>query len=244
MSGRLNGKVAIVTGGAGPIGSAIAKAYAAEGAQVVVADKCAVDGVDFVETDMKDREQVKAMAKAVADKYGKIDILVNSNGMYFSKPFLECTDEDWWNVMDTNLLTDIYAMWEVLPYMIEAKSGSVINIASKIGANRPNNEAAFHSFANGALVHVSKCINMDMAKEGIRVNCISAGITDDAIEAAPLWKNFIDPGVIPMGRTMKPEEVAGAAVYLASDEASFVSGALIEVDGGWVGGEHMTARDC
>lgn len=153
---RLDGKSAIVTGGASGIGAAIAKAYAAEGASVVVADIKETEGKSvvqeivesggkaiFVTTDMKDRKQVEAMAAAAEKEYGKIDILTNSVGIMLSKPFLECTDEEWWNLMDTNILTHVYAMWEVIPYMRKIGKGSIINVSSKLGTNRPNNQKLF-----------------------------------------------------------------------------------------------------
>lgn len=258
MSARLDGKVAIVTGGASGIGAAIAKAYAAEGAAVVVADinaaggEAVVSGITgnggkavFIEADMKDREQVKAMAAVAENQYGKIDILTNSVGIMLSKPFLACTDEDWWNIMDTNILTHVYAMWEVIPYMRKQGKGSIINVSSKLGTNRPNNQEAFYTFASAALTMVSRSAQMDMAKEGIRINVLAPGMTDtEAVKKIESWKNFADPAAIPMGRFADPAEIANAAVFLASDESSYVSGLMMEVDGGWVGGEHMTATDC
>lgn len=258
MSARLDGKVAIVTGGASGIGAAIAVAYAAEGASVVVADINTTGGeavvkeikgnggkAKFIATDMKDREQVKAMAAAAEKEYGKIDILTNSVGIMFSKPFLECTEDDWWNVMDTNVLTHVFAMWEVIPYMQKQGKGSIVNVSSKLGTNRPNNQEAFYTFASAALTMVSRSAQMDMAKEGIRINVLAPGMTNtEAVKKIESWKKFEDPLVIPMGRFADPEEIANAAVFLASDESSYVSGLMLEVDGGWVGGEHMTATDC
>ncbi len=255
---RLDGKSAIVTGGASGIGAAIAKAYAAEGASVVVADINEAGGeavvqdiienggkAVFIATDMKDRSQVGALAAAAEKEYGKIDILTNSVGIMLSKPFLDCTDEDWWNLMDTNILTHVYAMWEVIPYMRKIGKGSIINVSSKLGTNRPNNQEAFYTFASAALTMVSRCAQMDMAKENIRINVLAPGMTDtEAVKKIESWKNFADPSAIPMGRFAAPEEIANAAVFLASDESSYVSGLMMEVDGGWVGGEHVTATDC
>lgn len=254
---RLNGKVAIVTAAASGIGKATAIRYAAEGAKVAVVDKDAENGqavVDAIKaaggdaelfvTDMKDRNQVKAMAAAVADKYGKIDILTNCVGYLFSKPFLECTDEDWWDVMDTNVLANIYAMWEVVPYMQKQKKGSIVNVVSKLGAIRPNDMEAFYSFAAGAMTMVSKCAQLDLVKDGIRVNVVAPGFTNTPqTEGNERYAKFKEPIAIPMGRFAEPEEVANVALFLASDEASYVSGAVYEVDGGHVGGEHVTHAD-
>ena len=258
MGERLDGKVAIVTGGATGIGAAIAKAYGKEGAKVVLADINATDGTKvvndivrsggeaiFVETNMRDRDAVKALAETAEAKYGKIDILTNSVGIMMSKPFLECTDKDWWDVMDTNILTHVYAMWEVIPYMRKQGKGSIINISSKIGTNRPNNQEAIYAFASAGLTMVSRSAQMDMAKENIRINVIAPGMTNtEAVKKIESWKNFADPSAIPMGRFAEPEEIANAAVFLASDESSYISGLAMEVDGGWVGGEHVTATDC
>ena len=147
--------------------------------------------------------------------------------------------------MDTNVLTHVYAMWEVIPYMQKQKKGSIINVSSKLGTNRPNNQEAFYTFASAALTMVSRSAQMDMAKEGIRINVLAPGMTNtEAVKKIENWKKFKDPLVIPMGRFAEPEEIANAAVFLASDESSYVSGLMLEVDGGWVGGEHMTATDC
>lgn len=258
MGARLDGKVAVVTGGSTGIGAAIAKAYAAEGAAVVLADINVADGeavvsdiienggkAKFVETDMRDRDQVKALAETAEKEYGKIDVLTNSVGIMMSKPFLECTDDDWWEIMNTNVLTHVYAMWEVIPYMQKQGKGSIINISSKIGTNRPNNQEAFYSFASAALTMVSRSAQQDMAKENIRINVIAPGMTNtEAVKKIESWKNFANPIAIPMGRFAEPEEIANAAVFLASDESSYISGLAMEVDGGWVGGEHVTATDC
>lgn len=248
----------MVTGGASGIGAAIAKAYAAAGAAVVVADidknggnavvKAITDAggrAVFAETDMRCREQVRKLAETAVKTYGKIDILTNSVGMMFSKPFLACTDEDWWNVMETNVLSHVYAMWEVIPYMRKQGKGSIINVSSKLGTNRPNNQEAFYTFASAALTMVSRSAQMDTAKEDIRINVLAPGMTNtEAVNKISSWRNFENPLAIPMGRFAEPEEIAAAAVFLASDESSYVSGLMLEIDGGWVGGEHMTAVDC
>ncbi len=258
MSGeRLSGKVAVVTGAASGIGAAIARRYAQEGAQVVLADineemgkavakeiNDAGGKAEFILTNMRDRAQVKQLADTAFETYGKIDILTNSVGIMFSKPFLECTDEDWWEVMDTNVLTHIYAMWEIIPYMEKQGKGSIVNVSSKLGSPRPNDREAFYTFASAALTMVSRSAQMDTAKEGIRINVLAPGVTRTKwTENDERAKKFADPAAVPMGRFAEPEEIANAALFLASDEASYVSGLCMEVDGGHVGGEHVTAQD-
>lgn len=247
-TGRLDGKIAIVTGGASGIGAAIAAAYAREGAKVTIADineenaKKTVDAIvaagntaEFIKTEMTDREQVKAMAQAVKDKYGRVDILANSCGFFFAKPFLECTEEDWWKVMDNNLLSYCYAMWEVLPFMEEQNRGAVVNISAKIGGcpTLALENFTFYAFANAGITMLTKCVQLDYTKEGIRINAIAPGIIKtEQTENNEYAKKLVD--CVPMGRFGEPEEVANVAVFLASDEASFLSGSCIEMDGGHV----------
>lgn len=254
-AGRLKDKVAIVTGASTGIGAAIAECYAAEGAKVILADVNVSDGeattkkindaggsAEFVETNMKDREQVKSLVEKVVKDYYKIDILTNSVGIMFSKPFMECTEEDWWEVMDTNVLSHIYAMWEVLPVMQKQKDGSVINVASKLGAPRPNDREAFYTYASAALNMVSRAAQTDYAQENIRINVLAPGLTRTSwTENDERAKKFLE--AIPMGRYAEPEEIAKSALFLASDDASYVSGLCLQVDGGHVGGEHVTAED-
>ena len=258
MSGqRLSGKVAIVTGAASGIGAAIAIRYAQEGSKVILADineelgKAVAEKInssggtaELIPTNMRERDQVKQLADTSFEKYGKIDILTNSVGIMFSKPFLECTDEDWWEVMDTNVLTHIYAMWEVIPYMEKQGKGSIINVSSKLGSPRPNDREAFYTFASAALTMLSRSVQLDTAKEGIRINVLAPGLTRTKwTENDERAKKFADPAAIPMARFAEPDEIANAALFLASDEASYVSGLCMEIDGGHVGGEHVTAED-
>ena len=146
--------------------------------------------------------------------------------------------------MDTNVLTHIYAMWEIIPYMEKQGKGSIVNVSSKLGSPRPNDREAFYTFASAALTMVSRSAQMDTAKEGIRINVLAPGVTRTKwTENDERAKKFADPAAVPMGRFAEPEEIANAALFLASDEASYISGLCMEVDGGHVGGEHVTAQD-
>ena len=248
---RLTGKVALIAGSASGIGAAIAKRFAEEDAIVVMTDKNKEKGeavckdigaAEFITADFRYREEVKAVVEETEKKYKKLDIFVNSVGMMFSKDFMECTEEDWWNVMDTNVFTQLNGMWEVIPAMQKSGKGSIINIAGKLGSSRPNDKEAFYTYASAALTHVTKCIQLVHAKENIRMNVLAPGFAaTEQITNSERAKKFIPS--IPLGRFADPEEIANAALFLASVDSSYVSGLCMQVDGGFVSGDNVTAED-
>jgi NAD(P)-dependent dehydrogenase (short-subunit alcohol dehydrogenase family) len=251
MAGRLGGKVAIVTGAGQGIGEAIARIFADEGAKVLVAEKNpdtgqAVAGAireaggtaDFAETDVADRAAVEAAVAYAADRLGPVSILVNNAGINVFHEPLETTDAEWRRCFSVDLEAAWTCARAVLPAMLEAGAGNIVNIAS------------CHSFkiiprtfpypvAKHALVGLTRALGIEYAARGIRVNAIAPGYIETPI-AVDYWNTFPDPeaerqrayALHPPRRIGRPEEVAWTAVFLASDEAPFINAETIVIDGG------------
>jgi len=242
--GRLEGKVAVITGATSGIGEAIAYRFGKEGAKVVLCGRRETIGQQnaqkiinaggeaiFVKTDVTKKEEVGHMVKTAMTKYGRIDILVNNAGILQDKRFEELTVEDWYAVMSVDGLGYLLTMWEVLPIMKEQGSGCVINMSS-ISATRPWETQPFYCFVKAGIEHLTRCLNNDYAGYGIRLNSLSPGLVlTEMTKDGPL--DEIIKG-IPMKRYAVADEIAGAALFLASDDASYISGAAIHVDGGLV----------
>ena len=243
------GKVAIVTGGASGIGKATVIRLAQLGASTAVVDinsKNAQDvasevkkrGADAipVKTDITDFEQTKAMALEVINNFGRIDILVNNAGWEKVQPFMENEPCLWDRIIDINLKGTMYCTHAVLAHMIEqGAGGKIVNVASDAGKVGVKGEAAYSS-AKGAVMSFTKTIAREMAEHNIRVNCISPGITDTPLikeigkEAPEVIEKTTK--IIPLKRLSLPEEQANAIVWLASDEASYITGQVLSVNGG------------
>jgi len=242
--GRIGGKVAVITGATSGIGEAIAYRFGKEGAKVVLCGRRETIGqqnaqkiIDaggeaiFVKTDVTKKEEVGHMVRTAMAKYGRIDILVNNAGILQDKHFEELTVEDWYAVMSVDGLGYLLTMWEVLPIMKEQGSGCVINMSS-ISATRPWETQPFYCFVKAGIEHLTRCLNNDYAGYGIRLNSLSPGLVlTEMTKDGPL--DEIIKG-IPMKRYAVADEIAGAALFLASDDASYISGAAIHVDGGLV----------
>ncbi|WP_226781548.1 SDR family oxidoreductase [Oceaniglobus trochenteri] len=246
MTGRLKDQVAIVTGAGQGIGAAIARAFAAEGAQVIVAERNAETGAAVAEqigglfqpTDVTVQDDVNALARLAQDRFGRVDILVNNAGAnVFHRPH-EMPRSEWARCM----ALDLEACWamaeSVLPMMRAQKSGAVVNIASCHGF-----KIIPHTFpypvAKHGLIGLTRALGIEYAAEGIRVNAIAPGYVDTQI-ARDYWAGFDDPAaerrkaedLHPPRRIGQPEEVAMTAVFLASDEAPFINAETIVIDGG------------
>ena len=244
---RLNGKTAIVTGGGSGIGRATAELFAREGARVVVADyrhdtgeatvraiKAAGGDALFVAVDVSDPPQVERMVQAALDAYGGIDILFNNAGMLAFGTVADTDPEVWNRVISVNLTGVYLCSRAVLPHMIARGGGSIVNTSSSTGAHDAKDNTAAYVASKGGVTLLTRAMAIDHAKNNVRVNAIAPGPTD-----TPMLRDNL-PGAMreafartfPMGRLGKPEELAQAVLFLASDEASFVTGAILAVDGG------------
>lgn len=246
MSGRLQDKVAIVTGAGQGIGAAIARAYAAAGAQVVIAEMQTETGQAvaeeigglFVATDVTKQADIDDCIKQALDSFGRIDILVNNAGAnVFYRPH-EMPRSEWARCMALDLEA-CWAMIEaVLPSMRQQQAGAIVNIASTHGF-----KIIPHTFpypvAKHGLIGMTRALGIEYAAEGIRVNAIAPGYVDTEI-AQTYWNGFPDPAaerrkaeqLHPPGRIGRPEEIAMTAVFLGSDEAPFINAETIVIDGG------------
>ena len=239
----LDGRVAIVTGGARGIGLETAKALKENGAQIVIVDineeageKAAKEqGFAFFRTDLTHSNQVANLAEQVQSRYGHIDIAFNNAGIAVNVPSEACSDEDWHRVIDINLHAVFYCCREFGKIMLAQGKGSIINTASMSGliANTPQPQAAYNVSKAGVIM-LTKSLAAEWAKRGVRVNSISPGYisTEMAKTANPEWKPDW-ARLTPMGRFGETREVASAVVYLASDASSYFTGSNLVADGGY-----------
>ena len=245
---RLKNKTAIVTGGANGIGRAIAELFAAEGAAVFIADLdkgageetaagiCKVGGnAKFIHCDVSNPENVSRAVKAAARVTGHIDVLCN-NAAYIASEWhgsADAPEEEWEKSFRVSLMGTQYFTREVLPLMIRAKSGSIINISSVQGLVAGRHSAAYTTMKH-ALIGFTRSVACDYGTHNIRCNAICPGAITTRI--SPLSGSELHQRQISktfLGRIGEPREVAHAALFLASEESSYITGAILAVDGGW-----------
>lgn len=236
---RLHKKRALITGGAGGIGRAIANRFVAEGAAVVIADLHYPPGDDpkgcrKVTADVADEKSVKAMIKETVDLLGGLDVLVNCAGTAKHRDLLETELADWRRIMDINLTGTFLCNREAVRVMLGQKSGCIINIAS-VASILPGSRTHAYAASKGGVVSFTKAIAGDLAPYGIRVNVLSPGTVDTDLLRTALSPQFRAGYMtrIPMGRYAQPDEIASVVVFLASDDASYMTGIDLFVDGGF-----------
>lgn len=253
MSGKLAGKVAIVTGGAQGIGKAICERYGAEGAKVAVADiniaearkvAGAIKGAIAIELDVTKQASIDAMVKMVNAEFGKIDILVNNAAVFTLAPILEITRADYQRVFAVNVEGLLFTLQTVARSMVEnGVKGRIINMASQAG-RRGESLVGVYCASKAAVISLTQSCALGLIKDGIRVNGIAPGVVDTPMwdEVDAMFAKFENLKIgdkkkavglaVPYGRMGFPADYGGAAVFLASDDAEYVVAQTLNVDGG------------
>ena len=253
MTGRLDGKVAVITGAASGIGRASARRFAAEGAHVVVADLDKDGGTAlaeeigglFVRADVTDADDVQAMYAAAVERFGGLDVLFNNAGI--SPPdddsILETELDAWRRVQEVNL-TSVYLCCKYgIPHLLERGGGAVVNTASFVAVMGAATSQISYTASKGGVLAMSRELGVQFARQGVRVNALCPGPVNTPL-LQELFANDPERAArrlvhVPMGRFAEPEEIAAAACFLASDDASFITASTFLVDGG-ISGAYVT----
>jgi NAD(P)-dependent dehydrogenase (short-subunit alcohol dehydrogenase family) len=253
MAGRLDGKVAVITGGCSGIGLATVRRFAEEGAKVVIGDLDEVNGPRvadeiggrFVRVDVVSKDDVDALFRTAKETYGSVDIAFNNAGI--SPPeddsILDTDLDAWRKVQEVNLTSVYLCCKAALPYMLEQGKGSIINTASFVAVMGAATSQISYSASKGGVLSMSRELGVQFARQGVRVNALCPGpvntpllqelfATDEERAARRLVH-------VPMGRFGEPEEMANAVLFLASDESSFITASTFLVDGG-ISGAYVT----
>jgi NAD(P)-dependent dehydrogenase (short-subunit alcohol dehydrogenase family) len=252
---RLEGKVALITGGTSGIGSATAIRFAGEGAAVAITGRNSERGEQvvkdivanggealFIRSDVRSSEDCRHAVDQTLERFGKIDVLFNNAGVFHPKSIPDCTEEEWDETIDSSLKGAFLMSKYVLPSMIKQGSGSIIHTSSGWGILGGDRAAAYCA-AKGGLIVMAKAMAIDHGPDGIRVNCVCPGdvltpmLPDDAAKRGMSWDDYaVGAADRPLGRIGTAEDIANAVLYLASDESSFVTGEALVVDGGGIAG--------
>jgi NAD(P)-dependent dehydrogenase (short-subunit alcohol dehydrogenase family) len=257
MAGRIEGRVAVVTGGCSGIGLATTRRFVEEGGKVVIGDIDDARGTEvvdelggkevatFVRVDVTDKEAVDALFRTAKETYGSVDIAFNNAGI--SPPeddsILDTDLEAWRRVQEVNLTSVYLCCKAALPYMLEQKRGSIINTASFVAVMGAATSQISYSASKGGVLSMSRELGVQFARDGVRVNALCPGPVN-----TPLLKELFATDAeraarrlvhVPMGRFGEPEEMANAVLFLASDESSFITASTFLVDGG-ISGAYVT----
>jgi len=247
----LTNKVALVTGSRRGIGKAVALALAGAGADVAVCDSVVNDGKLEkaaeeirilgrqslpIQVDISQKAQVQIMTQSAMNKFGRIDILVNCAGIWIpGQTLVECSEENWDRVIDTNLKGTHLCCQAVGEVMIKQNKGVIINLSSQVGLN-PGTAIGAYSISKAGIIMLTRQLALELSDHNIRVNAIAPGVVKTDFNLN-IWK---DPqsekrvaSSIPLGRLAETEDIARTALFLASDDSSYITGAVINVDGGW-----------
>lgn len=250
--GRMDGKIAVVTGVGSGIGQAIAEMFAAEGAKIVGADfnptngQAVVDGINakggdaiFVQANLRIKDDIEKIKSAALEKYGTVTTLINSAGVLVHKHFLDHNDDDYAFIDETNFRAYIWMMQAFLPIMTKENShgkNSVLNVAS-ISSIKPESDAYYYGAFKAAIDLMTRNLTREFSPQGVRLNVVCPGPTNTAmtpeeVKNSPEIQADMCKNVCSIGRLGEPKDIAYAATYLCSDEATWVTGAHFVIDGG------------
>lgn len=240
---KLDKKIALITGGTSGIGEAIAKLFSEEGATVIICGRNEEKGESvlkyiskfnndstFIKCDISNPNLINELYNQVVEKYKRLDILVNCAGILVKEQLQDITEESWDNVLNTNLHSIVRTTQKFIDLIVESK-GNILNVSSIDGLQSFTRGRANYAYGSSkaALIKFSQLLALNYA-ENIRVNCLCPGVTDTPIFTNRDFSRFIDG--IPMRRIGQPTEIAKAALFLCSDDASFITGAILTCDGG------------
>jgi NAD(P)-dependent dehydrogenase (short-subunit alcohol dehydrogenase family) len=212
-----------------------------ERGRAVVAEILKAGGqAHFIRSDVRSAQNCQATVTETLQTYGGLDVLVNNAGVFYPNNTVNCTEEEWDLTVDISLKGTFLMSKYALPHMIAQKSGSIINVSSGWGI-QGGNEAVAYCAAKGGLIVMTKAMAIDHGRQGIRINCICPGdvdtpmlIEDAKLRSMPYDQYMAEAAIRPLGRVGRPDEIAKAALFLASDDSSFVTGTALVVDGGGV----------
>jgi NAD(P)-dependent dehydrogenase (short-subunit alcohol dehydrogenase family) len=255
---RVKDKVAIVTGGASGMGKAIATRLASEGASVVIADvnenamnatvgelTAAGHKAAGYKVDVSKREELKDVMNAIVEKFGRIDILVNNAGVTRHRPFLELNDADWDFVLAVDLKGVFYCVQAAAPHLVRQRYGKIVNISSISGTGASSHHAggspagnSNYASAKAGVIQLTKTLARELGPHGINVNSVAPGFVLTPMTGSSRSPKEVEEHIearkkmAALNRTGKPEDIANAVLFLVSDEASFITGQTLHVDGG------------
>ncbi|WP_423212086.1 SDR family NAD(P)-dependent oxidoreductase [Paracoccus yeei] len=239
---RFEGKAALVTGAAGGIGAAIVRLLGAEGARVAAADRDTggIAAEAHLPGDLLDPAYADGLARAARDALGGLDIVVNNAGVITRGPVTDSTDADWTLSLGVNVEAPFRICRAAIPLMAEAGGGAIVNVSSCWGGKAPGPNHALYCMTKSAIASLTQCMGMDHAHQGIRVNAVCPNEVNTPMLRTGFARRGFDPDTavaelgrtVPIGRIAEPEDIADVVLFLASDAARYMCGALVEINGG------------
>ncbi|XQZ32049.1 SDR family oxidoreductase [Paracoccus yeei] len=239
---RFEGKAALVTGAAGGIGAAIVRLLGAEGARVAAADRDTggIAAEAHLPGDLLNPAYADGLARAARDALGGLDIVVNNAGVITRGPVTDSTDADWTLSLGVNVEAPFRICRAAIPLMAEAGGGAIVNVSSCWGGKAPGPNHALYCMTKAAIASLTQCMGMDHAHQGIRVNAVCPNEVNTPMLRTGFARRGFDPNTavaelgrtVPIGRIAEPEDIADVVLFLASDAARYMCGALVEINGG------------